>query len=356
VRIALIAPLVTPISEVPVGGAQAVVADLGGALAARGHDVVLYAARGSAVAGVSLAPVDIDSTALRGDLFRAGLAARASAAMVAAYRAVYEHVRESGFDVVHNHGFDVPAVSVAAEAGLAVLHTLHLPPDRVMAEAVNSIRARGVAVWCAAVSPSHALAWEAVVRVDAVLRNGVPVDEIPFLAEPGTGAVVAARFSPEKGVADGIAAARLAGWPVDVYGTPYDRDYERSVRARWGDDPSVRLLAPLRRRDLWRAFGMAAAVLCLSRWDEPFGMVAAEAQAAGTPVIASCRGGFVEVVHDGVTGYLVPTADVEAAAAALRAVVALSPSDCRRHAQLSLGVDGAVAAHEALYARLGPQQ
>jgi glycosyltransferase involved in cell wall biosynthesis len=355
-RIALIAPLVTPIGAAHVGGAQAVVADLARALAARSHDVVVYAARASAIAGVTLAGVDVDSTALRGDLFRDGVEATPSPAMVDAYRAVYSHVRRARFEMVHNHGFDAPAVSVAAEFQISVLHTLHLPPDRVMAGAINSARRQPASAWCAAVSGSHAVAWGQLVRVDAVLRNGVPVAEIPFPALPRSGAVIAARFSPEKGIDAGVLAARLAGWKVDVYGTPYDFEYERSLRERWADDPSVRFLAPVRRSELWQALGRAAAVLCLSRWDEPFGMVAAEAQAAGTPVIASRRGGFVEVVHDGVTGHLVPTADVEAAAAALGAVAALSPADCRRHAQRSLSLDGAVAAHQELYARLAPQQ
>ena len=49
----------------------------------------------------------------------------------------------------------------------------------------------------------------------------------------------------------------------------------------------------------------AAVVLCPARWDEPFGMVAAEAQACGTPVVAFSRGALDEVIVDAVTGFLV---------------------------------------------------
>jgi glycosyltransferase involved in cell wall biosynthesis len=61
----------------------------------------------------------------------------------------------------------------------------------------------------------------------------------------------------------------------------------------------------------------ALAVLCPARWEEPFGMVAAEAQACGTPVVAYRRGGLQEVIVDGFTGFLVPPDDVCAAADAL---------------------------------------
>jgi UDP-glucose:tetrahydrobiopterin glucosyltransferase len=352
VRVALIAPLVTPICDPQLGGAQAVVSDLAVELCRRGHEVVVYASRGSDIAGVPIAPVDIDPASLASDLFRGDGARPASAAMVAAYAAVYGHVLEAGFDIVHNHGFDSPAVAVAAEMGLPVLHTLHLPPGRAMVTAIRDARARPADVWCAAVSQSQAASWRALIEIDAVLPNGVPVDDITFCPDVGSGAVIAARFSPEKGVDDGIAAARLAGLPVDVFGTPYDSGYERAVRRRWQGDAAVRFNAPLARTLLWKVLGAARASLCLSQWEEPFGMSAAESQAAGTPVVAANRGGLPEVVRDGVTGFLVPAGDPAAAAAALDRAATVSRAECRRHAVESLSVHSAAGAHERLYGEI----
>ncbi len=59
-----------------------------------------------------------------------------------------------------------------------------------------------------------------------------------------------------------------------------------------------------------------------SRWAEPFGLVALEAQLAGRPVVASRVGGVPEFVIDGETGLLVPPDDPVALAAALRRLVA----------------------------------
>jgi len=352
VRVALIAPLVSPIRDAQLGGAQAVVADIARELARRGHEIVVYAARGSAIEGIAIASLDIDPTPLRGDLVRDEGEQTPSAPMTAAYAAVYRHVLAARFDVVHSHGFDVPAISVAAAMGLPVLHTLHMPASRSVAAAITDVRRGPTGAWTAAVSHAQAATWRMLIAIDAVLSNGVPVEDIPFEPVGGSAAVIAARFSPEKGIDDGIAAARLADLAVDVYGTPYDAGHERAVTERWRDDPEVRFLAPAAREDLWAAMGAARAVVCLSRWEEPFGMVAAEAAASGTPVVASRRGALAEVVLDGVTGYVVTAGDIIAAAAALRRVNELSRGDCRRHAVDSLNLGDTVTAHEALYAQI----
>src|SRR6185312_15466790 len=66
--IALLAPLVSPIRQPYLGGAQALLRDLAVALAARGHAVSLYAAQGSdpaALPGVSLTEIEVDSARVR---------------------------------------------------------------------------------------------------------------------------------------------------------------------------------------------------------------------------------------------------------------------------------------------------
>jgi len=106
------------------------------------------------------------------------------------------------------------------------------------------------------------------------------------------------------------------------------------------------------RRALWQAMGRAAVVLCPARWDEPFGMVAAEAQACGSPVVAFRRGALEEVIVDGVTGVLVKDDDVDSAAAAMRPAAALARAHCRTHAERHLDLELSLDAHERLYAHL----
>ena len=105
--------------------------------------------------------------------------------------------------------------------------------------------------------------------------------------------------------------------PIDVYGDVYDAGYSREQidpRRGW---PGVTVHQGVPRASLWEAMARAAVVLYPARWDEPFGLAAAEAQACGTPVVAFRRGGLSEVIVDGVTGFLVPPDDVRAAAEAV---------------------------------------
>ena len=204
------------------------------------------------------------------------------------------------------------------------MHTLHLPPDaghrgRAPRGAWGGRRpaaGRGLRVRL----PGERLG--AVVRVDAILPPYVPTRVIPWSPAAGDGAVFAGRLSPEKGAAEAIDIARAAGIAIDVYGDAYDPDYAARQIGPRRDEPGVAVHPGVARTSLWTAMARAAVVLCPARWDEPFGMAAAEAQACGTPVVAFRRGGLAEMIVDGVTGFLVAPDDIRAAADSVRRAAA----------------------------------
>jgi glycosyltransferase involved in cell wall biosynthesis len=80
------------------------------------------------------------------------------------------------------------------------------------------------------------------------------------------------------------------------------------------------------KRELYRN---ARALLMPITWDEPFGLVLAEAQACGTPVISFDRGAAREIVSHGRTGFIVT--DVESMAQAVSRVGEIDPAACREH-------------------------
>src|SRR4029077_11678034 len=113
-RIAVIAPLVTPIREPQLGGSQALVADLARGLAERGHEVDVYAASGSVIPGVTVVDTGVRADELSSLLYRVDRSsAPESHAGDAAFRTVYEAIKRGRYDVVHNHAFDAPAVRFA---------------------------------------------------------------------------------------------------------------------------------------------------------------------------------------------------------------------------------------------------
>lgn len=359
-KIAIMAPLVTAIREPQLGGSQAFVSDLARGLAGRGHGVHVYAAGGSQIPGVEVIDTGIDPRSLASTLYRAfgpatagpGDADPAAAAAESAFTTAYLAMQATRYDVIHNHAFDAPAVRLATALQAPVVHTLHLPPDQAVSAALRQVARHGRPAAVAAVSEFQASAWRRVIPVDAVLPPYPPTGVIPWSGTAGQGALFAGRLSPEKGAAEAIDIARAAGVPIDVYGDVYDAEYSRDQidpRRSW---PGVTVHRGVPRTSLWQAMARAAVVLCPARWDEPFGLAAAEAQACGTPVVGFRRGGLAEVIVDGVTGFLVPPGDVGAAAEAASKAVGLSRSACREHAEDQLDLEVSLDAHERLYRRV----
>jgi glycosyltransferase involved in cell wall biosynthesis len=353
VKIAIMAPLVTAIREPQRGGSQAFVSDLARGLVSRGHEVHVYAASGSEIPGVEVVDTGIDPASLAGTLYRAsGPPAGEPAEAEAAFTTAYAAMRTTRYDVVHNHAFDAPAVRLATALQAPVVHTVHLPPDEAVASALRQVARGGRPPAVAAVSQFGARAWRRVVPVDAILPPYPPARVIPWSGTAGPGALFAGRLSPEKGAAEAIDIARAAGLPIDVYGDVYDAGYSREQidpRRGW---PEVTIHRGVPRASLWQAMARAAVVLYPARWDEPFGLAAAEAQACGTPVIAFRRGGLSEVIVDGVTGFLVPPDDVGAAAEAVSQAPGISRAACREHAEGQLDLERSLDAHERLYRRV----
>ena len=112
---------------------------------------------------------------------------------------------------------------------------------------------------------------------------------------------------------------------VPVVGGPSGSGLDRptaltSLAAELGIADVVRFVPPVAQDELARWYAAATAVVVPS-YNESFGLVAAEAQACGTPVVAAAVGGLTTVVSDGRSGLLVDGHDAETWADALGRVV-----------------------------------
>jgi glycosyltransferase involved in cell wall biosynthesis len=352
-RVAIVAPLVSAIREPQGGGSQAFVADLARGLVSRGHEIHVYAAAGSQIPGVAVIDTGIDPRSLAATLYRAaGPPAHDPAPAYSAFASTYSAVREARYDVVHNHAFDAPAISLAAGLNAAVVHTLHLPPDPAVATALRQAALGRQPPAVACVSEFQASTWREAALVEAILPPYVPTRSVRWSDAAGEGVVFAGRLSPEKGAAEAIDIALAAGERIDLYGDAYDPEYVRAQIDRRRHAPGVAVHQGVPRTAMWAAMGRASVVVCPARWDEPFGMAAADAQACGTPVVAFRRGGLGEVIVDGVTGFLVSPDDIRAAADSVLRTAEISRAACREHAVRHLDLERSLDAHEDLYRRV----
>ncbi len=375
-RIALLAPLVSPIAPPYLGGAQALLADLAAGLARRGHSVTLYAADGSAVSGVSTPQLGIDSSLLKPSRFSANPAPDgedeaesgdwvqpdpdaylSDYAFLRAYRAIAADA--NSHDLVHSHAYDVPAFSYSSIQPLPVMHTLHLPAqDAGIREVLAEIAPPHSTSPTRLVTVSHACAagYAPFCRIDAVIYNGLRIDQIPYGERPATSRYLlyAGRISPEKGVEDALEIAHGAARHLILAGGIYDQEYYDDRISPWlsRHPGACTYLGARPRREVWELMAGAEALLVPSRWDEPFGLVAAEAQATGTPVVGYARGGLGEVVADGETGWLVVPGDKEGAMDAVSRVGRLDRAACRARVKERFSLDAMLDAYLAWYSRI----
>ena len=341
-RILYVAYPLLPVSEASAGGAEQMLRVTEGQMAQRGHCTVIAACDDSQPAGELLAT---GPAAQQPD--RLPQRDREHNSRILQFLARRQRTQRR-FHLVHDmSGTFWPQAAVLS---VPVLATLHLPRSFYPPDTLESIPAN---VFFNCVSESQARSFSGIPRLLGVVRNGIELQRFTPAAGRKDHLLWLGRFCQEKGAHLAIQAARMAGLPLvlagQVYPFSYHRQYfEREIAPHLKDGlPRVRLAEAPTPAQKIRLLGHARAVLVPSLADETSSLVAMEAAACGTPVIAFRRGALPEVVRHGVTGFLVNS--VEEMAKAVAQVEKISPADCRRHAEQNFSAARMAGEYERLY-------
>ncbi len=235
--------------------------------------------------------------------------------------------RRWGADVVHTHDNrpHLHATPAALLAGVRrVIHTRHYG----LAQRLSRRQTLGVNllalltdrfVCVSSDSARVAIAQGVSSRKVTFIRNGIDLDRFRPAYNPEGPAVTVARLSPEKDMATLLKATALVlrddpAFRLEIAGDGVCMAALRQTTEQLGLGSAVTFLGSVRDvPDLLKRAGL----FVLPSLSEGISLTLLEAMASGLAVAATRVGGNPEVVSDGATGLLVPSADPPALAAAL---------------------------------------
>ena len=339
-RVLQVCPLWYPVKQDAPGGIETFLAQLVAALPDHGCEVTLLASGDSAAGERIMAVVE---TNIYGQM-------KNSTVREYSY---YEQLQlqlalghADDFDVIHSHigpaGFVLSGVKGWRDK---VLHTIHSPVYQDLQWFIG----QQPDMWFSTVSEFQAnKLYEHGARHCHVVHNGIETDAFTFNPDGGEGLLFLGRIEREKGPDIAIRVARELGRPLILAGPIVQQDYFDDRIAPFLDE-SVRYVGVVDHREKNRLLGNAGCVLMPSRWDEPFGMVAVEAMACGTPVVVSQQGALPEVVDPGVSGFM--AVDEEMADKVVQAL-RLDRAAVRRAAAAQFDISVVAQKYYELYKRM----
>lgn len=339
-RVGLIADTTGPIPPLQYGGIERIVHLLVEGLVAGGHDVTLFASDDSNVS-CRLIPFGHRRTYSM---------MRELKPLSVLYRNIWKLRKQ--FDLVHSFGRTLYLAPLLASK-IPKIQSYQCPINR------NSLKwaqkYSGDTLTFTACSRMTAKQGEGIGKWE-VIPNGVPLKSYQFEGDQAAGEYLAflGRLDRAKGVHTAITVAKATGIPLVIAGNIapdgenkeyFTREIEPQI-----DNVKIRYIGPVNDEQKNHFLRKAKALLFPIQWEEPFGIVMAEALACGVPVIALRRGAVPEIISDGVDGFVCDSVEEM-----INAVASLGRIDrlaCRAKVETNFCDSVVVSQYLDLYQRL----
>src|SRR6202167_1456212 len=283
-RIAVLAPVAWRTPPRKYGAWETVASNITEGLIARGWDVTLFASQDSVTSA------HLHAVVARGYEEDPGIDPK-----VAEYLHIsegFEHAAE--FDLIHSH-YDFMAMTYTRLVTTPVLTTIHgFSSPKIMPVYEKYRDGYFVSISNADRAPG--------LNYLATVYNGIDLSLYPQRETREEDLIFIGRIHPDKGVHLAIETARRSGRRLLIAGIVQDTSYFRDEIQPHLDQSRIRYVGPVGVEEKNALFAQAFALIHLNTIPERFGLVLAEANAAGVPVIATDLGSCREVIEDGKTG------------------------------------------------------
>lgn len=346
-RIAQVAPLWELVPPTTYGGTELVVHLLTEELVKQGHEVTLFAARGSITKArlVECAPLALREMEEKLKLDKTHCTVMGYE--LAMLQEVFSRADE--FDIIHNHvGFQpLPFANFVNTPMVTTLHNALEP------ESVRKLFYKNAHLPFISISNYQRTLWPALNYADTIY-HGIDLQRFnPSFDQENKGYLAfLGRLSPEKGPHHAIRIAKELNMKLIMAGKIDRVDrlfYDREI-AQWVDGQQIAYIGELNHSQKVALLRNAVATLCPVQWPEPFGLVMIESMACGTPVFALRDGSIPEVIEQGRSGYVADS--VEELIEAVRNYHSYDRHEVRAVAEARFSVQRMVNEHLRLYESL----
>lgn len=256
---------------------------------------------------------------------------------------MFQEAEKGNYDILHIHPVDRALPLALAHSKIPVVYTLHDPIYKWRTEIFKMFQSPNQ--YYVSISDNQRLPAPDLNYISTVY-NGINIDLFPYSENHDDYFLFVGRLIREKGVAEAIKAAKLAGEKLIIVGTPTSGEYwEKEIAPHL--DENIQCPGYVPYNELYKYYQKAKAILVPILWEEPFGLVMTEAMACGTPVIGFKRGSVAEVVEDDKTGYVVET--TEEMALAMKKIDGIKRSDCRARVEAMFSNECMVEGYEKAF-------
>lgn len=312
------------------GGVELTVQNVAQELQQRGHKIEVVAPTGSVLKGIAV-------TEIAGNL---QVAVQTQGRNVPIYLPknpvlgnMWDYARQvqNNYDLIVNFAFDWLPFYLTPFFSTAIAHFISMGSmTQALDEIMNQVAEKYPQ--CLGVYTKSQAATFPFANQCEILSSAIDLSLYDFVENPENSMAWLGRIAPEKALEDAVAAAKITGITLKIYGQIQDQAYWQKIQEDFPDAP-IEYQGFLSTKALQKKLGKSRALLMTPRWIEAFGNVAIEALACGVPVIAYRRGGPAEIVRDGYTGFLIEPNSINGLVEAMQNIDQIKRINCRQQAE-----------------------
>jgi len=345
-KIAIVGMLDTPITKNSLGGTEIWTYHFAEKLVELGHDVKLYASEGSHFSGPVIESAKRSQIEIPGEILQVDK----EKIIKYSVKQIKEVIKKQAqFDIIHisncNFNFYLPYIKNFYRPVIITVHSYNFPGNEA-----GKLFKKYPEPFYVFNAESFKKTWPEPKKYQAIY-TGINVNKFIYKSKAQNYIFWMGRIHRDKGIEDAMKFAAKSAEELIFAGPIRNQEYfDLNVRPYLSTN--IKYVGELDSKKKVKYYGNAKAFLITTKRDESFGLVAAEAMACGTPVLAYNRGALSEIIEDGMTGYVVEPDNVDQLVEKSKQINQINRRKCRDRVEKKFNIKTMIKDYIELYKKL----